>query len=162
MVPKRWPMSYLGIGDGDGGGWLWGSVLEWHWWESFGVQWLSEGNEKKIDMNTIYSRGFPGDSGGKESACNAGDPGSIPGSPVCCSMSSSNFCFMTGIYRFLKRQVKLSGIPISWKFSNFIVIHTVKGFGIVNKAKIHVFLELLLFWWFSRCGQLDLWFLCLF
>ena len=24
--------------------------------------------------------GFPGDSDGKESACNAGDPGSIPGS----------------------------------------------------------------------------------
>ena len=24
--------------------------------------------------------GFPGDSAGKESACNAGDPGSIPGS----------------------------------------------------------------------------------
>ena len=28
------------------------------------------------------------------------------------------------------------------KFSQFIVIHTVKGFGIVNKAKIHIFLEL--------------------
>ena len=27
-------------------------------------------------------------------------------------------------------------------FSQFIVIHTVKGFGIVNKAEIHVFLEL--------------------
>ena len=25
-------------------------------------------------------RGFPGTSAGKESACNAGDPGSIPGS----------------------------------------------------------------------------------
>ena len=27
-------------------------------------------------------------------------------------------------------------------FSQFIVIHTVKGFGIVNKAEIYVFLEL--------------------
>ena len=27
-------------------------------------------------------------------------------------------------------------------FSQFIVIHTVKGFGIVNKAEIEVFLEL--------------------
>ena len=27
-------------------------------------------------------------------------------------------------------------------FQNFIVIHTVKGFGIVNKAEIDVFLEL--------------------
>ena len=28
----------------------------------------------------VLKRGFPGDSNGKESACNAGDPGSIPGS----------------------------------------------------------------------------------
>ena len=30
-------------------------------------------------------------------------------------------------------------------FPQFIVIHTVKGFGIVNKAEIDVFLELLFF-----------------
>ena len=30
-------------------------------------------------------------------------------------------------------------------FSQFIVIHTVKGFGIVNKAEIDVFLELSFF-----------------
>ena len=30
-------------------------------------------------------------------------------------------------------------------FPQFIVIHRVKGFGIVNKAEIDVFLELLLF-----------------
>ena len=36
-----------------------------------------------------------------------------------------------------------SGIPISIQiFPQFIVIHTVKGFGIVNKAEIYVFLEL--------------------
>ena len=28
------------------------------------------------------------------------------------------------------------------KFPQFIVIHTVKGFGLVNKAEINVFLEL--------------------
>ena len=28
----------------------------------------------------VYVRGFPGDLDGKESACNTGDPGSIPGS----------------------------------------------------------------------------------
>ena len=47
-------------------------------------------------------------------------------------------------YRFLNRQVRWSGIPISfrifhsllWKFS------TVKGFGIVNKTEVDVFLEL--------------------
>ena len=30
-------------------------------------------------------------------------------------------------------------------FPQFVVIHTVKGFGIVNKAEIYVFLELLCF-----------------
>ena len=29
-----------------------------------------------------------------------------------------------------------------WKFLNFVVIHTVKGLGIVNKAEVDVFLEL--------------------
>ena len=48
-------------------------------------------------------------------------------------------------YRFLKRQVRWSGIPISQEFPQFIVIHTVKGFGIVNKAEIDVFLELFCF-----------------
>ena len=27
-------------------------------------------------------------------------------------------------------------------FPQFIVVHTVKGFGIVNKAEVHIFLEL--------------------
>ena len=33
-------------------------------------------------------------------------------------------------------------MPVSQNFPQFIVIHTVKGFGRVNKAKIDVFLEL--------------------
>ena len=46
-------------------------------------------------------------------------------------------------WRFLKRQVKWPGIPISFRiFHSFFVIHTVKGFGIVNRAEIDVFLEL--------------------
>ena len=45
-------------------------------------------------------------------------------------------------YRLLKRQVRWSGIPISFRIFQFIVIHTVKGFGIVNKSEIDVFLEL--------------------
>ena len=48
-------------------------------------------------------------------------------------------------YKFLRRQVRWSGIPISKNFPQFIVIHTVKGFGIVNKAEIDVFLELCCF-----------------
>ena len=45
-------------------------------------------------------------------------------------------------YRFLKRQVRWSGIPISFRIFQFIVIHIVKGFGIVSKAEIDVFLKL--------------------
>ena len=45
-------------------------------------------------------------------------------------------------YRFLRRHVRWSGIPISKNFPQFVVIHTVKGFGIVNKAEVDVFLEL--------------------
>ena len=36
-------------------------------------------NSYYIHMN-VYIWGFPGGSDGKESACNVGDPGSIPGS----------------------------------------------------------------------------------
>ena len=35
-----------------------------------------------------------------------------------------------------------SGIPISFRIFQFIVIHTVKGFGVVNKGEMDVFLEL--------------------
>ena len=45
-------------------------------------------------------------------------------------------------YRFIRRQLRLSGIPISKNFPQFVVIHTVKGFGIINKAEVDVFLEL--------------------
>ena len=62
--------------------------------------------------------------------------------PVCCSMSSSNCCFLTCI------QISQEAGQVVWysylfqNFTQFIVIHTVKGFGIVNKAEIDAFLEL--------------------
>ena len=62
--------------------------------------------------------------------------------PVCCSMSSSNCCFLTCI------QISQEVGQVVWcshlfeNFPQFIVIHTVRGFGIVNKAEIDVFLEL--------------------
>ena len=43
-------------------------------------------------------------------------------------------------YRFLRRQVRWSGIPISF-FPEFVMIYTVKGFGIVNKAEVDIFME---------------------
>ena len=45
-------------------------------------------------------------------------------------------------YRFLRKQVRWSGIPISLRISQFVVSHTVKGFGIINKAEVDVFLKL--------------------
>ena len=47
-------------------------------------------------------------------------------------------------YRFLRRQVRWS-VWYSHLFQNFpqfVVIYTVRGFGVVNKAEIDVFLEL--------------------
>ena len=35
-----------------------------------------------IDLSITYAWGFPGDSDGTESACNEGDPGSVPGSEL--------------------------------------------------------------------------------
>ena len=60
-------------------------------------------------------------------------------------MSSSNCCFLTYI------QVSQETGQVVWyshlfqNFPQFIVIHTVKGLGIVNKAEIDVFLELFCF-----------------
>src|SRR5574342_327789 len=64
---------------------------------------------------------------------------------ICSSMSSSNCCFLTCI------QVSQEAGQVVWysqflkNFPQFIVIHTVKGFGIVNKAEVDVFLELACF-----------------
>ena len=58
------------------------------------------------------------------------------------SMSSSNCCFLTCI------QVSQEASRVVWyshlfkNFPQFVVIHTVKGFGLVNKAEIDVFLKL--------------------
>ena len=48
-------------------------------------------------------------------------------------------------YRFLRRQVRWSGIPISFRMFHSLLWSTVKSFGIVNKAEIDVFLELSFF-----------------
>ena len=60
-------------------------------------------------------------------------------------MSISNCCFLTCI------QISQEAGQVVWYshlfqiFPQCIVIHTVKGFGIVNKAKIDAFLELCFF-----------------
>ena len=61
---------------------------------------------------------------------------------VCCSMSSSNCCFLTCIQTSQEAGQVVWYSHLSQNFPQFIVIHTVKGFGVVNKAEINVFLEL--------------------
>ena len=60
--------------------------------------------------------------------------------PVCYSMSGSNCCFLTCI-QISQEAVRWSDIPISWRIFQFVVIHTAKGYGIVNKAETDVFLK---------------------
>ena len=58
--------------------------------------------------------------------------------PVCCSTSSSNYCFLTCI------QISQKVGQVVWyshllkNIPQFVVIHTVKGFDVVNKAEVDV------------------------
>ena len=60
--------------------------------------------------------------------------------PVCCSMSSSNCCFLTCI------QISQGAGKVVWyshllkNFPQFLVIYTVKHFSVLNEAKVDVFL----------------------
>ena len=62
--------------------------------------------------------------------------------PVCCSMCSSNCCF------FICIQISQEASQVVWRshllknFPQFVVIRTVRGLSIVNKAEVDVFLEL--------------------
>ena len=62
-----------------------------------------------------------------------------------CSISSSNCCFLTCM------PISQEASQVVWyshpfkNFPQFVVIHTVKGFGIVSKAEVDIFLELTCF-----------------
>ena len=64
--------------------------------------------------------------------------------PVCCSMSSSNCCFLTCI-EISQEAGQVVWYCITKHFPQFIVIHTVKGFGKINKAEADIFLEVFCF-----------------
>ena len=61
--------------------------------------------------------------------------------PVHCSMSSFNCCFLTCI------QISQETGEVVWysrlfkNFPQFVMIHTIKGFNVVNEAEVNVFLE---------------------
>ena len=62
--------------------------------------------------------------------------------PVCCSLFTSNCSFLTRI------QISQEAGQVVWyshllkNFPQFVMIHTVKGFGIVNKTEVDDFLEI--------------------
>ena len=55
---------------------------------------------------------------------------------------SSNCCFLTCIQITQKPGQVVWYSHLFKNFPQFVVIHTVKGFGVVNEAKVDVFLEL--------------------
>jgi len=71
--------------------------------------------------------------------------------PVCCSMPNSNGWFLNCI------QISQEAGKVVWfshvlkSFPQFVVIHTVKGFGMDSKAEVDVFLEPSCFF----CGPAD-------
>ena len=83
-------------------------------------------------------------------------------------MSSSNCCFLTCI------QVSQEADQVVWyshlfkNFPQFVVLHTVKGFNVVNKAEVDVFLEFSCFLydpmdvdnWMKRCPFHHKWLEC--
>ena len=60
--------------------------------------------------------------------------------PIFCSISSYNCCFQTCI-QISQEASKVSYSRLFKNFPFFVVIHTVKGFVLVNKARVDVFLE---------------------
>ena len=71
-----------------------------------------------------------------------------------CSVSSSNCFLLTRIQISQEAGQVVWYSHLSQNFPQFIVIHTVKGFGIVNKAEIDVFLELSCFFHDQADGNL--------
>ena len=75
--------------------------------------------------------------------------------PVCCSMSSSNCCFL------ICTQISQEAGQVVWyfhlfqNFPQFVVIYIVKGFGIISKKEVDVSLELSCFLMIQ--GMLAIW-----
>ena len=62
-------------------------------------------------------------------------------------MSSSNCCFLTRT-QIIQKADEVVWYPHLFKsFLQFVVIHTIKGFSVVNEAEVDVFLELSCFFY---------------
>ena len=109
--------------------------------------WVGKIPWRRIGLSTLVFLGFPCDSTGKESACNVGDLGSIPelgrspgegkGYPLQYSGLENSMNPM-GSKRIRHDWETFTSLK---NFPQFVVIHTVKGFSIVNEAEVDIFLE---------------------
>ena len=61
--------------------------------------------------------------------------------PVLCSMSSSNYCFLTCLQVYQEASKVIWHFYFFKSFPQIFVIHTVKGFHVVNEAEEDHFLE---------------------
>ena len=62
--------------------------------------------------------------------------------PFCCFVSSSNCCFLTCIQISQERGQVVWYSHIFKNFLQFVVIHTVRSFGVFSNVEVGVFLEL--------------------
>ena len=62
--------------------------------------------------------------------------------PVHCSISSSNCCFLTCTHVFQEAGKVVWYSHFFKNFLQFVVIHIVKGFNVVNEAEVDIFLEI--------------------
>ena len=69
--------------------------------------------------------------------------------PVPCSMPGSNCCFLTCINIFQETGKVVWYSHLFKNFPQFVVFHTVKVFGVVNKAEVDIFVELSCFFYDS-------------
>ena len=74
---------------------------------------------------------------------------------VCCSMSDSNYCFLTCIQVSQEQGEVVWYFHILKSFPQFVVIHTIKGFSVANEAEVDVFLDFPCFFYDPTCWQFD-------
>ena len=67
--------------------------------------------------------------------------------PVRCSMSSPHCCFLTCIQVSQEAGKVVLYSHLFKDFPQFIVVHIVKGFGVVSKAEVDVFMKLSCFFY---------------
>ena len=78
-----------------------------------------------------------------------------------CSMSGSNCCFLTCIQIFQEAgKVVWYSHPVK-NFPQFVVIHTDKSFGIVNKTEVDIYLKVDVFFWNSPAFSTIQWMLAI-